>query len=382
MGGKPRDPSPECESVESKPTRPPGVGEDAILRVLRVPPESAGMRVDVFLQSQLRGTSRTRARAIIENSAFTPEGRRLRASDRLRAEQRVVLWRPALDEQTDGPPLPILYEDPHLLVVDKPPLMAVHPTARYHRSTVIKRLAQERPGEFLSLVHRIDRETSGLLLVARSPQAERAFKRLLEDRSMAEMARADPALAFTRSESERRALLERARRAAPMGKTYLAITWGVPAVTAIDVPLELDPNNPLRVKMRVAERGGGLDARTAVEVLEERAGYGLVACELHTGRQHQIRVHLSSIGCPIVGDKLYGPDERLLARAADGELDDADRAKLELPRHALHAHRYTLTHPLTLERLELVSPLPEDLAEFWRGLLLRSDAADAPDRTH
>jgi 23S rRNA pseudouridine1911/1915/1917 synthase len=151
-------------------------------------------------------------------------------------------------------------------------------------------------------------------------------------------------------------------------KTYLAITRGVPEGARVELPLELDAENSLRVKMRVARPGFGLAASTGIEVTGVRSGYALVRCELHTGRQHQIRIHLAAIGCPVVGDKLYGPDERMLARAADGELTDADRALLELPRHALHAHRYALTHPLTGGSLDLVSPLPPDLQAFWDGL--------------
>ena len=96
-------------------------------------------------------------------------------------------------------------------------------------------------------------------------------------------------------------------------------------------------------------------------------GYALVSCGLLTGRQHQIRVHLSAVGCPVVGDKLYGSDDRLLARAADGELTAEDHEQLELPRHALHAHRYELPHAVTGESLDLVSPLPADLDAFWRS---------------
>ena len=359
----------------SDPTRPAGVPQDAILRVLRVPPESAGMRVDVFLQSQLRNTSRTRAKAIVENSAFDPAGRPLRPSDRVRAEDRVVLWRPAFELEQELPPLTIVYEDAHLLVVDKPPLVTVHPTARQHHHTLIKRLEAERPGEFLALIHRLDRETSGLLLVARSAPAERAFKRLFEDRSVAEMARAEHAFANAGSERERRALFQRARRASPIEKIYLALTWGRPSAELIDTALEPDSDNPLRVKMRLAPPGRGLDARTGVRVLEVRGGYALVACALFTGRQHQIRVHLASAGCPVVGDKLYGPDERLLARAADGKLDAGDLAKLELGRHALHAHRYVLPHPMTGDQLELVAPLAPDLRVFWDGIGARSQTA-------
>jgi 23S rRNA pseudouridine1911/1915/1917 synthase len=320
--------------------RPQGVPRDAILRVLRVPPESAGMRLDVFVQSQLRNTSRTRARVIVENGAFSPSGRRLRASDRVRAEDRVVLWRAPFAEQDEARVPTVVYEDEHLLVVDKPAPMAVHPTARHHNSTVIKLLQAERPDQFLTLVHRIDRETSGLLLVAKSPDSERRFKRMLEDRT-------------------------------DFDKSYLAITWGLPASGVIDAPLEIDSENSLRVKMRIARPGQGVDAKTGIVVRDSRAGYALVECTLYTGRQHQIRLHLASIGAPIVGDKLYGPDERLLARSADGLLDEADLARLELPRHALHAHRYRLEHAVSGQRLEIESPLAPDLARFWHSLCER-----------
>ncbi|MCC6217462.1 MAG: RluA family pseudouridine synthase [Polyangiaceae bacterium] len=331
-----------------EPARPPGVAPDALLRVLRVPPESAGLRLDVFVQSQLRNTSRTRSRAIVENSAYDLEGRRLRANDRVRAEQRVALWRPAFEEADLRPvQLRLVHEDAHLLVVDKPPLMAVHPTARHHSSTLMKQLELARGGERVWLIHRLDRETSGLVLVARSPEADRAFKRLFEERSTREAT----SLAHASS--------------AGVAKTYLALTWGAPSEGDVRLPVEPDTANPLRVKMRIAAPGTGLPARTSLTVREVRGRYALVECELHTGRQHQIRVHLAALGTPVVGDKLYGPDERLLARAADGELTSDDLARLELPRHALHAHRYRLRHPLTGEELELVAPLPADLADFW-----------------
>ena len=325
---------------EAELERPAGIPEDAILRVLRVAPEQAGMRLDVFVQSQLRNTSRTRARAIVESGAFTPDGRRLRPNDRVRAEDRVVLWRKPFEEDALDSSLPILYEDEALLVIDKPPFVAVHPSARYYRSTLIKRLAAQRPGEYLALVHRLDRETSGIVLVARSLEADRAFKRAFEERSLSQ-------------------------GSATVRKTYLAITWGVPEPGLVARPLELDPTSALRVKMRIAEPGQGLEARTRLEILETKKGYALVACELETGRQHQIRVHLASLGCPVVGDKLYGPDERILARAADRKLLADDLVRLELPRHALHAHRYRLTHALSGQPLDLISPLPADLKNFW-----------------
>ncbi len=331
--------------------RPAGVSAGAILRRLRVSAEHAGQRLDVFVQTQLRHTSRTRAQRIIAGSAYDALGRRVKASDRVREGEEILLWREPFEDDEEQPPLPVLYEDPHLLVIDKPPLVAVHPTARYHKHTVIARLRADRPGETPTLVHRLDRETSGILLVARTLQADRAFKRLLEDRSLG---------------------LE----GPPVKKIYLAISKGVPPEGLVELPLELDAGNPMRVKMRVAAPGTGQLARTGVTIVETRAGYSLVRCELHTGRQHQIRVHLAALGCPVVGDKLYGPDETLLARAADKKLTDGDLEKLELARHALHAHRYALPHAVTGDALDLESPLPADLLAFWET---RRTDAPAPD---
>src|SRR6478735_9687473 len=231
---KPRD----GVSSEAPPVRPTGVHEDAILKIYRVPGECAGMRLDVFMRTQLRNTSRTRARAIIEQSAHAADGRRLRANDRVKADERIALWR-APFEELDEIPLPVVYEDPHLLVIDKPPLVTVHPTARYHQNTVIKRLQAERPDEFLALIHRLDRETSGILLLARTPEAERAFKRKLEERSLSQ-------------ETDEQRGVE---------KIYLALTHGVPPSGLVDVPMETDVENPLRVKMRIAKPGTGLEAR-------------------------------------------------------------------------------------------------------------------------
>lgn len=330
-----------------KAVRPDDLPPNAIVRVFRVPPELAGMRVDVFLSSQLRNTSRTRAKLIAEKGVYTLDGKKRWANDRVLPDEWLAVWRAPPDESDQPAPLPTLYQDEHLLVVDKPPMIAVHPTARHHSATVIKILQKARPDEFFSLIHRIDRETSGILMIGRTPEADRAFKRFLEDRSVA-------------------AAKLGAEKAggAHVRKTYLAITWGVPESGVIDLPIERDPENPLRVKMRLAGRGG-LESRTKVEVVGTAKGYALVACELLTGRQHQIRIHLASIGHPVVGDKLYGPDERMLARAADSELTDDDRTMLELPRQALHAHRYRLPHAITGADLDLVSPLPEDLKAFW-----------------
>jgi len=354
--------------IDTTLVRPSGVAEDAIVRVLRVPPEEAGVRLDVFLSGALRNTSRTRAKLIAEASAFSPEGRRRKGSDRLRAEDRIVLWRRPVDDADPIVELPIVYTDPHLLVLNKPPHLAVHPTARHHHATVTKILQQRYPNEGLRLVHRLDRETSGVLLIARGTVAERAFRMLFEGIS--------PAAAAARDQPRRSRVRAPIARQRLVEKEYLAICWGTPAEGLVELPLEPDPINPLRVKMRVAKPGTGLPAQTRVQVLQQCPGYALVRCSLLTGRQHQIRLHLAALGCPVVGDKLYGPDDRLLARAADGCLTAADLLRLELPRHALHAARYRLEHPISGAPLELEAPLSPDLADFWR-LVSGSEPANA-----
>lgn len=315
--------------------RPDGVGDDAVVTVFRVPPELAGMRLDQFLKLELHRTSRTRAQFIIRNSAYDDDGRKLRPNARVQAEQRVLLWRPAWDEQPVPTELPVLYEDRWLLVIDKPSGVPVHPTARYHKNTVVKLLEAARPDEEVFLAHRLDRETSGVLFLTKTSEADRKIKRMFEGRDVE--------------------------------KRYLALTWGVPGEPEfrVDLPLELDPTSSTRVKMRVAAPGEGLPSGTRFRVLGARAGYAQVACDLETGRQHQIRVHLAALGTPIVGDKLYAFDEGYFKRDRDGEGTEEDAAKLELPRHALHAHELRLAHPITGEPLTVTAPLPRDLATFW-----------------
>ncbi|KYG04972.1 RNA pseudouridine synthase [Sorangium cellulosum] len=325
--------------------RPEEVPEGSVVTVLRVPPESAGMRLDRFVQSQLKRTSRTRAAEIVARGAYSPEARRLRGSDRVRPEQCILLWRAPWDEQAPDTAIPVLHEDDALLAVNKPPSLPVHPTARYHKSTVIKMMEAARPGERLFLAHRLDRETSGVLLLCRTPEADRTVKAQFEERT-------------------------------GVLKRYVAIAWGWPERDdlRVELPLELDTASRYKVKMRVAPPGRGLASATACEVLGRRADpltgrrYSLIQCTLETGRQHQIRVHLASSGLPLVGDKLYGPDEGMFARGADGELTDDDRRALELDRHALHAALLELTHPATGERVRIEAPLSDDLRTFWDAL--------------
>ncbi len=315
-----------------------------MVTVLRVPPELAGMRLDRFVQGELKRTSRTRAKAIIERGCFSPDARALRPNHRVRAEERVLLWRAPWDDEPPDVDLRVLYEDADLLAIDKPANLPVHPTARYYKSTVVKVLEAARPDEHFRLSHRLDRETSGALLLAKNAEADRIVKIQFEARETVK-------------------------------KAYVAITWGAPNddQLRVELPLELDPTHKTKLKMRVAMGGGGLDARTAFEVIERRTSasgkrYALMRCHLETGRQHQIRVHLASIGLPIVGDKLYGPDDALFMRGADGALTDDDRATLEMERHALHAERLTIEHPRTGEPVVIEAPLADDMRAFWSAI--------------
>jgi 23S rRNA pseudouridine1911/1915/1917 synthase len=329
--------------------RPSGVAEGSVVSVFRVPPETAGQRLDVFVHSQLHRTSRTRAQAIVRASAYDTAGRRLKANDRVQAEQRILLWRAPWDDAQASVDVPILFEDEHLLAVHKPAMLAVHPTARYHKNTLIKVLQAARPDcAFMSLGHRLDRETSGVILVSKTRACDRALKKLFEQRKDVE-------------------------------KTYVAFTWGVPDPGdgarhfRYERRVELDRESASGVKMRVCQAPAGSDATTVIDVREVRSGptgqvYSRVVCGLETGRQHQIRLHLATLGASVVGDKLYGPDERAFGRAADGRLSELDLARLELPRHALHAARLALPHPMTGERLELEAALPRDMSDFWASL--------------
>ncbi len=351
MGSK-RDPLEEREMhyqlLHAGIQRPPDVAPEAVMRVMRVPKELAGTRLDRFIQRQLRATSRTRSQLIVRRAAFSVDGRRLKKNHRLRAEERVVLWRPPWDEEMSDVELPIVYEDEALLAINKPPHIVVHPTARHHRNTVSMLLGAQRPEERLTLIHRIDRETSGVLLVARTRAADRLVKIQFEERK-------------------------------GVVKRYTAITWDWPTWDryTCELPLMQDTHSPYRVKMGIADTQspapGAKQSATTFEIIARRINatgrrYAMVRCTLHTGRQHQIRVHLAALGLPVVGDKLYGPDEHLFARGADGELTAEDHSVLELPRQALHASDIAFDHPTTGERLEVAAPLYADLQVFWDTL--------------
>ena len=323
----------------------------------RVKVKDLVLRLDQFLGEHLRWRSRSSVQKLVRDGyvfvdASTPDhpqgtgeavlerrpGRKLRHGSRvivvIPEESRIV---------PDGPagPLSILYEDEEVLVVDKPPHVAVHPSGRHLADTLIQRVHAHFREEIGAgrmtprLCHRLDRETSGLVLVAKHPRTHPHLMAQFEGREVE--------------------------------KSYLALTQGVPvpARGLIDEPLGQSRASSVRLKMAV--RADGLPSRTGYEVLDARSGVGLVRCDLYTGRQHQIRVHLAWLGTPLVGDKLYGADEALFTRAVEGRLSAADEADLELERQALHHARLVFQSPARSAPIEVVSPLAPDLAGWFEA---------------
>lgn len=301
--------------------------------------ECDGWRLDRFLMKRIRRLSRARVQRVIRGDLDIDGARVARPGVSVRAGQVVAFRRPAPSEPEVPRQVAVLHEDPAFYALAKPAGLPIHPTARYHYSTLTAVLRERFPGQYLEVCHRLDRETSGLLLVARTREAGPLIKR-----------------AFARRQVEKR---------------YLAIVHGeLDEERVVDQPLGLCG---ARVRVRMAVRPlaeGGLPARTVVAPVERFAGYTLVEARPETGRQHQIRVHLDAIGHPIVGDKLYPDEERFIDWADHGDSPEL-LAALELPRHALHASAIRFRHPLSGAEVALSCPLPEDLRAFLGGLTAR-----------
>jgi 23S rRNA pseudouridine1911/1915/1917 synthase len=304
---------------------------DVIERDIVVPPECGGWRLDHFLKRRIGRMSRTRIQAIIGEQISFPDGRPARASSPVRAGETILLRRPAPVEPEVPRRFDILFEDASVLVIDKPAGLPMHTTAKFWRNTLVALLRELYPNEQMEIAHRIDRETSGVLLIARNREVASVLTR-----------------AFARRAVE---------------KTYLALVKGHPPDEGkIDLPLHL-LDTKSRVMMGPARDGSGLAAVTQFRVVRRLPEHALCEARPLTGRQHQIRVHFASIGHPIVGDKLYGAGEELFMRSCDEPLTPELLARFDgLARHALHAHRLTFPHPVDKRPITIESPLPADLA--------------------
>ena len=300
------------------------------VRQLLADADSEGQRLDNFLLRELKGVPKTHVYRIIRSGEVRVNRGRASADTRLQAGDVVrvpPLRLPAVKAQPAAPArqFAVLLEDEHLIALDKPAGVAVHGGSGVSFG-VIEQLRQARPqARFLELVHRLDRETSGILLVAKKRSALVALQDQFRERET--------------------------------GKTYLALALGEwPARRkVIDVPLHkyLQADGERRVRVVAADDPQGMRAISLVRVAQKCAGFSLLEVTIRTGRTHQIRVHLASQGHPIAGDDKYGDFAVNRQLQKDG-----------LKRMFLHAWRLKFTHPASGEAVELHSPLPPDLQTF------------------
>jgi 23S rRNA pseudouridine1911/1915/1917 synthase len=313
---------------------------EAARRSLLADPAAAGVRLDRWLASQLPDQSRARLQALIESGHVTLDGQPARASLRLRAGQQVELVFPLPEPSSPAAediPLAIVHQDSSLLVIDKPAGLVVHPGAGTASGTLVNALLGRvkdlsgiggvlRPG----IVHRLDRGTSGLLVVAKDDATHRDLARQFAGRRVE--------------------------------KEYLALVLGVPARAAgeIALPIGRDPVHRKKMSVRAPR---GREALTRYSVVEALDGAALLRVRLHTGRTHQIRVHLASIGHPVAGDETYGGRREPSSRRSESR-----EALRTLRRPALHAARLAFEHPATRERVCFDSPLPADISAVLERL--------------
>jgi 23S rRNA pseudouridine1911/1915/1917 synthase len=295
---------------------------------LRLTVSEGGERVDKFVAGEVPSLSRSQVQDLIGRGLVTVNGIEVKPSQRLKEGDSVGVTLPPVEDEKLVPesiPLKIVYEDEDLVVVDKPPGMVVHPAAGHRRGTLLNALLarypdlpldkDERPG----IVHRLDRDTSGLIVVARSLGAREHLQAQFKAREVL--------------------------------KVYLALVEGAvePGQGIIDAPIGRDARD--RKRMAVV-KSGGRQAVTEFRVLERLGEYTLLETRPRTGRTHQVRVHLAFLGHPVVGDSVYGHRKQ----------------RLDLERQFLHAFRLAFRHPSSGREVDLVSELPADLERVLETL--------------
>jgi 23S rRNA pseudouridine1911/1915/1917 synthase len=310
---------------------------------IQVPPDQAPQRLDLFLGRHCPDLSRSRLQELIREEAVRVNGRPSRASYQVRPADCVSLELPAPAAPSVDPeaiPLDVVFEDEDLLVLNKGPGMTVHPAPGSWQGTLVNALLHHcrdlsgingvlRPG----IVHRLDRDTTGLLAVAKNDQAHRHLAAQLQRRDL-----------------ERR---------------YTALAWGrpLPPQGCIEAPIGRHPRD--RKKMAVV--AGGRAARTHYRVAESFAFLSLLDLRLETGRTHQIRVHLQHLGHPVFGDPIYGGRTPIRGLSPAQRLRAGELLQL-LPRQALHARSLRFVHPRSGEPLEFSAPLPPDMENLLAAL--------------
>jgi 23S rRNA pseudouridine1911/1915/1917 synthase len=315
--------------------------------------EEHGARLDRVLAAHLAELSRSRHKALILAGHVAVDGATIRdPSYRVNAGSRIRLTVPPAADAEVAPeniPLDIVYEDDELLVINKPAGLVVHPATGNWSGTLVNALiahcgpslsgigGQKRPG----IVHRLDKDTSGLLIVAKTDRAHHALSRQFADHG----------------------------RTGVLRRGYFALVWGWPERPrgTIEKPIGRHPH----ARDRMAVRADGRTAISHWEVLERYRGINgepvasLLACRLETGRTHQLRVHLAAIGHPLLGDAVYGPGFKTKANQLAPAAQDALKA---LGRQALHAYMLAIEHPLGGNVLEFRSELPDDILRLQHSL--------------
>ncbi|HEY4880778.1 MAG TPA: 23S rRNA pseudouridine(1911/1915/1917) synthase RluD [Steroidobacteraceae bacterium] len=314
--------------------------------VLELPPAAAGLRLDQALAAALPQYSRARLQRWIRQGAVRNAGKAVRARDRVVGGEQIVveaLFEPDRSVGAEMLPLDIVHQDRDLLVLNKAAGVVVHPGAGNREHTLQNALLGHDPAlacvPRAGLVHRLDKETSGLLIVARTPE--------VHTRLVAQLA------------------------AREIGREYLALVAGLPTGGArIDAPI--GRHRSLRTRMAV--RADGREAVTNFRIEERFRAHTLLRVRLETGRTHQIRVHLAQVGLPLVGDPVYGGRRRLIA----GEAAGLNALLQSFKRQALHAQRLTLAHPRSGDERVFEAPLPADFETLLAAL--RRDASEPRGR--
>ena len=311
--------------------------------------EEAGLRLDAFLKGRYRKRSREQIKKVIDSGSITIKRNqsphlmvgKLKPSSILIPGDEILVMSERKPEPEVSFDYKVIFEDDIFLIINKPPNLPVHPAGRYFFNTLLVHLKTEalkipaKAGLEFYLVHRIDKETSGVLV-------------LTKDR--------DACVHITKQFAER-----------STEKTYFAIVKGIPPENfEVNLAMKRAERSLIDLKMMISpENEGGQSAQTGFKRLGVYGAYSLLECYPKTGRQHQIRLHLESAGHPIVGDKLYGlPEEMALNFYERKHLSAEAQALLILPRHALHAASIRFENPLNGERLEFRAELPQDLKEF------------------
>lgn len=298
----------------------------------------AGMRLDRALAELVPDLSRERIKSLIVEGQVSAGGRSLNPSLKVAAGQAYSITLPApvaLDAVAQDIPLSVVHEDEHLIVVDKPAGLVVHPAAGNLDGTLVNALLHHCEGQLSGIggvarpgiVHRIDKDTSGLLVVAKSDKAHEGLARQFKDHSI--------------------------------DRLYAAIVYGIPTPGSGTVESWIGRSDADRKKMAVHREGRGKHAVTHYRVMERLRGAAMVECRLETGRTHQVRVHMAHLGHPLIGDPVYGRERKGFKSILE---------TLSFKRQALHAKRLGFIHPLTGEPLAFDSPLPADMQELLNEL--------------